>query len=1169
MASQTLTAVVLPAGIAPSGALRANIYLAPRLSGAPELSSFPDWLEWPALVRGNGLSFRLECGSNTATVPVAPGPLRPDIWRTIFTPETLVGPYPQPGYSQRLLVSYPARDAFAFVKQAYLTAGLAATRPTGHPLLETVLEGLAFRDGRESTIDAVLSERRIQLWQAQQDSLGRGGQGPNIQAVHDQAVRSQAQPASTREMATDFALYHRLPAAPNRSPLPNSPDRFARLLDFHQALSSLAAHPPLLTALGLVFPVELPAGLCQPSPASGPGGGYLTLAVTAVTPGWTWSDPPTLGSVPTAYVRDAGSFAPAPATAPSAAQAGHLSSGDVANGFLGLEPDSFQLVNVDLDGALLKAMALADNVAYVSDPSLIEQVLPSLRSAGISLIASGRAQQLLQTIADNEAFEAVLTGAASPRALNARDLIRGYRLDIWSARAGRWLSLHRRDATYRFGPGGAVSLTITDEEGFTQLAVVQPADDPTRQIDQAAATQGVPQPGTDLYVHERIARWNGWSLSAPRPGTPLNRDADPALAADPDPTAGDAVTPFKMTTEFAAHPGSLPQLRYGDRYRLRVRAVNLAGHSVGPEAQASDLFAAPPAGATMPYLRYEPVNPPVLVEREPPGPGGSHAQLVIRSRNSDPSLDTVPTAETDDRHVAPPRASVQLTEHHSMLDDARGHLRADPATYAFIVQHDRGQFPVVDGVPRDPGAQLTVPYFPDPLARGAAFADLPHTPADTDAVSNGGGLSYLTPPEVAPVAGSATHIGFGAGWPQRQPFRIRLADGTGPPSWDPAQRALTIRLAKAETVTVGMSCYTDPADLELLGVWNWIRELYESAQATALQEGTASAGSDIVQLASDFGLLTRLVLRGQNEMITPQLDLSLVHAVQQPLGRPESCRLPIVHNAPGAAVAAPSADNAFWIITAWRYIGSHTAVLLGALRINAASSAAIDIEATWTEWLDDPAEPGPTRSPAAAAVDRIPLATLNGGAIPSDGTGDRMVAVYLPEMDTLWFAAKFDELAGVDRPKPPPDAAQVHRLGDTKHRCINYRATASSRFQEYFTEPGLIFTRTSDAVMVDVPSSARPLAPDVLYVVPTFGWERQESTNLKSEVRFGNGLRVYLDRPWYSSGEGELLGVVLWPQDQDPPDDVQREADKNSSLSGVSTRSGRRPGSGLFPRSAI
>ena len=44
MISQSLTAVVLPAGAGPGGSLRASIYLAPRLSGAHLLSEFPDWL---------------------------------------------------------------------------------------------------------------------------------------------------------------------------------------------------------------------------------------------------------------------------------------------------------------------------------------------------------------------------------------------------------------------------------------------------------------------------------------------------------------------------------------------------------------------------------------------------------------------------------------------------------------------------------------------------------------------------------------------------------------------------------------------------------------------------------------------------------------------------------------------------------------------------------------------------------------------------------------------------------------------------------------------------------------------------------------------------------------------------------------------------------------------
>jgi hypothetical protein len=1100
MASQTLTAVAVPAGTAPGGRLRVNVYLSPRLSGATTLSEFPDWLAWPELVKNRGLSVTLRGSGGAASIAVTTTPLRPDIWQAIFTPHTTVAPYPRPDYSQRLLVSYPASKVHDFLKQTYQAAAQAAQvgRYREGELLQELLGSLMFRDGTESLLDNVLSELRVTMWQDQQNP--------------DTDTGPPSADLSTHDVAERFALYHRLPPAPNRPPLPRTAADFARLIDFHKALGALAAHPPLLTALGLVFPVELPDGVCPPSPAAG---SYLSLAVTAVTPGWQWSNPPDLGQVDTAYARSGTSFAAAPATDPASLANGTISAGDVIDGFLALDPAWFTLAEVDLDGAMLKAMALADSVAFASSSTAIEQVLPSLRSSGISLLATGRAMQLLQAIKDNESFEAALQGGAAPRALNARDLLRGYRLDIWSARVGGWLSLHRRNGTYRFGSEGTVSLTVTDEEGFTQLAVMQPAEDPTRPDDPAAAAAGAPQPGTDLYVHERVARWNGWSLSAPRPGQPLNRSPDPALAADPDPQDGATVTPFKMATVFAAYPGSLPPLRFGDRYRLHVRAVDVAGHSVEPDAQAGDQFALPEPGTTTPYLRYEPVNPPVLVELVLPGPGGSNAQLVIRSRNSHPALDAAASAETDERHVAPPRASVLLTEQHGMLDDSTGRLGADAAVYDLIVSRDRGQFAQVGNRPLEPGEQLAVPYFPDPLARGAAFAGLPH-------------------------AGPVTQVSFGTGWPDRQPFRIRLADGTAAPSWDGQARVLTVSLAKAESATIPLGCYVDPADMELLGVWDWVREFYEEEQTAVL--GAGGAGAALVSLADELALLTQLTLGGGNEMITPRLSMSLVHAVQQPLGRPAWTRLPVVHH-PEAPVAIPSPENKFWAVTAWRYVGSHTVVLLGALKVNGASTATVDIEATWTEWLDDTSQPGPTRRAAAGAVDKIQLGSLEAGAVYGDGSQQRMVAIYIPEVDTLWFAAPFDQLPGVTAPTTDV-AAPVHNLGDTKHRCVSYRAVASSRFQEYFGEPGLDYTRTSDPLMIDVPSSARPLTPDVQYVVPTFGWERQESTNLKTEVRFGNGLRVYLGRPWYSSGEGELLGVVLWPDSAPSPTDDQREACK-------------------------
>ena len=115
-----------------------------------------------------------------------------------------------------------------------------------------------------------------------------------------------------------------------------------------------------------------------------------------------------------------------------------------------------------------------------------EQMLPALRSAGISLMADGRALQLLQALHNNVRFnDALSSGGAAPRAYNAQDLVRGYRIDIWSSRTKTWSSLHERAATYKFGADGKLAVKA-DEEGFTQLAVAQPADDPTRKADKFA-----------------------------------------------------------------------------------------------------------------------------------------------------------------------------------------------------------------------------------------------------------------------------------------------------------------------------------------------------------------------------------------------------------------------------------------------------------------------------------------------------------------------------------------------------------------------------------------------------------------------------------------------------------------------------------------------------------
>jgi hypothetical protein len=273
-------------------------------------------------------------------------------------------------------------------------------------------------------------------------------------------------------------------------------------------------------------------------------------------------------------------------------------------------------------------------------------------------------------------------------------------------------------------------------------------------------------------------------------------------------------------------------------------------------------------------------------------------------------------------------------------------------------------------------------------------------------------------------------------------------------------------------------------------------------------------------------------------MLTPPRLLTLVHAVQQPLGRPAFTALNVEHDArwDSADALQTAADRGLTDptelapVVAWRRLGATHAFLIGALAVHAASTAKLDVVAAWTDPVDDPVQPAPTVMQHTAAVDELPLTHLDEGYLTAAGPDYRAVGYYDPEHDQIAMVRRGD-WAGPTAPSQLlfGDAAPRHLFNDTKRHVVTYTAIATSRFREYFPpEPKLDFTRSSDAVTVDVPASARPLAPDVVYVVPTFGWQRQTETNLKRSVRFGGGLRVYLRRPWFSSGTGELLGVALW-----------------------------------------
>jgi len=1178
---QTILFTVMPRGVSLNSTTQpVSVFVSPRLDGADNLGAFPDWLDWTRHLHDDGLQLELQCGAVTKVFPIAAAGLRPDLWSQLFKRTTYVRSHQSfDDYTKRGLISFPVRESLSALKSVYQQASVSIALPDpplrnrnddrqrNRQRLTQLVDGLQVHwDGRQAAeLRASVRERYGSTRHLAQASGPLDAEGLLV-----------GQPDSSRlsAVALPFSVFHHMPT-PDYGQGVELPDR-SKLLDFHQAITSLNSYPELLRALGLVLDLDLPNDFVPTTPFDKPG----TLSVVRAIPGWQWAVPTKTHPLATAYSRIALGkdqlFFATPRSVVEPQQPGAVL------GLLNLDPAHFGLAQVDIDGAMHKAIMLAETLhpsgfhnldSYatpqpaphpeVFDP---EATLPALRSGGFSLFADNRALFLLQSIHDAKAFNDALAGSSSPkRPFYAEDLVRGYRFDVWDSRTGAWHSLHQREGKY-----------VVGELPF------EPNDEPEEGFVELSATQSAPNAKDqqhELYLHEAIARWAGWSLSVPRPGVHLSRYAN-AKDALPRPNEGDKfaenqpVTPFRVAVDYKLVKGSLPPLRFGVRYRLRARAVDLAGNSLRFDDNLANtlaaVFALPRDPEGFAYLRFEPVPAPLVVIRDEAAvtaPGSAVDRLVIRTFNDDPSKDAdAADISNADRHVIPPRAAIEMGERLSTFDDAAGKLKSDAATWKVIADRDLGELQkkkiVLKGrvapVPGDGSDEYPVepsdtidplPFFPDPLSRGAALRDLPGTPSgsigrvipDTGAAAP---VDYNLLSDPNPRPGSATLISFGESgdWEKTRGFRFVLAEPAPNatdlrPAWDPLGRVLTVYLPKGQTKVVPLTSYLTSDNLKLMGVWQWLREYIDQLAVNHPQPAVLQPGSNEDRIAH---VLQRAV-EGGHWMLTPPHLLTLVHAVQQPIGHPKFTGAAVHHEqleddhdalqtTPGRGQTDPTELAA---LTAWRRLNSNEAYLLGALKIHGASTARIDLLAAWDDPVDDVSQPKWTVNHHTAPVDDLPLARLVDGYLDApDAPGalnpPRHVGYYDSEHDQILFVRANDNTTWEDYSFE--DAAPRHLLNDTRHHVVTYTATASSRYREYF-DPNLdpsAFIRTSKPMTIDVPASARPLAPDIVYVVPTFGWERQTDTNLKRSVRFGGGLRVYLNRPWFSSGDGELLGVALW-----------------------------------------
>lgn len=216
--------------------------------------------------------------------------------------------------------------------------------------------------------------------------------------------------------------------------------------------------------------------------------------------------------------------------------------------------------------------------------------------------------------------------------------------------------------------------------------------------------------------------------------------------------------------------------------------------------------------------------------------------------------------------------------------------------------------------------------------------------------------------------------------------------------------------------------------------------------------------------------------------VTPAQDVTIVHAVQRPL-QPTTGALELLEM---MATREPNQTNA---------------MLRGTIRLDVPSSGHVAIEGSWSETVDDPSVPDwyQVRHESHAFRTSVPVST----------------------------PGEILEVSG------------VHKLDDTRHKVVSYIGSVESRFVDYFpseiSSSKALFSRQSKSVVCHVPSSSRPKACSPVYVVPTFRREtgKTEQGELKVTRKAG-GLRVYLERGWFSSGEQEFLAVVL-PWEPFPP----------------------------------
>ena len=474
-----------------------------------------------------------------------------------------------------------------------------------------------------------------------------------------------------------------------------------------------------------------------------------------------------------------------------------------------------------------------------------------------------------------------------------------------------------------------------------------------------------------------------------------------------------------------------------------------------------------------------------------PGPGPSGTSLRPRRPSWRPRPpDCFDTAiGTGDAAEIRRLYAVALAERGTLLDQFAPSLTDARATV------EQPEIALVDRPGADTGSEHRATLAEITADRGRPIGEGQYVVHDTAALR----LPYLPDPYATGVslvfyeAGSphalpepralqAVTVPYPGAWPSLQPLRLVVERGSVLDA-RVEEHEVHVTVPPGEQVRVAVSSTLAVAELDKFGLWR-------SHLASVADPADGFTTDEVVAAAA----LMRAASSGWTWWLTPSVDVRLVHAVPAPVRPPELSSLSLFLRPPGRSVAAFS----------------------GLVDVHGSSTDLLVVRASWTEQVDDVSATGPQEVSKSDVVVRSPVGER-------ERTGVAFLYDFLP---TGPLAAA---LGGIGFHR------MLQTFEDTHYRRVTYVPSGTTRYAEYF-EPSQLPDEpvTGEPVVMDIPSSARPAAPVVLDAVPLLRWEEQTEPDEPfawRQVR-RSGVRVWLARPWFSSGDGELLGVLVFDADE-------------------------------------